>query len=160
MSSFKSSDKVWVYTSASEFTDQQKQLLLQRAQGFLDSWESHGDKVKGEIGLAYDRFIIVIADDCGGNMCGRAQDAQVRFIKEVEGELGVELMDRMQLAYKSDKDPNKVLVKKMPDFKAEIQLGRITPETIVFNNMVTTFGEFSEGWETQLKNSWHRQLMN
>ncbi|CAG5082676.1 hypothetical protein [Parvicella tangerina] len=160
MSSFKASDKVWVYTSAKEFTPSQKDFLLQRAEAFLKSWESHGDKVKGEIGIAYDHFVIVVADDCGGNMCGRAQDAQVRFIKEIGEELGIDLTDRMQLAYKADNSSSKVLVKKMPDFKQEIQLGNITADTIVFNNMITTFGEFRDQWETQLKNSWHKQLMN
>lgn len=160
MSNFKSSDKVWVYTSKNVFTSEQKQLILQKAQDFLESWVSHGDKVKGEIGIAYDHFVIVVADDCSGNMCGRAQDSQIRFIKEVGEELGIDLTDRMQLAYKSNSYPEEIKVKNMLEFKNEIKAGKITPETIVFNNMVTTFGDFNQGWEVPLKDSWHKQLMH
>jgi hypothetical protein len=157
MSEFKASDKVWVYTSPQKFSQEQKDTILSSAQHFLNSWESHGDKVKGEIGIAYDHFVIIIADDCGGSMCGRAQDAQMRFIKEVGEEIGQDLTDRMQLAYKVAEDA--VAVKPMPAFKAEIANGGINGDTVVFNNMVTTYGEFGDKWEVPLVESWHKQLL-
>lgn len=157
MSSFKASDKVWVYTSKNKFTEDQKSLILAKGKQFLDGWESHGDKVKGEIAIAYDHFIIVISDDCGGNMCGRAKDAQVKFVQEVGNELEVDLLDRMQLAYRSMS--GEVEVKNMPAFKAAMKSGFITSSSTVFNNMVTTFGEFQEGWEVTVQNSWHKQWL-
>lgn len=158
MSDFKASDKVWVYTSPTKFSKEQKDLLLSNAKQFLDSWESHGEKVKGEIGIAYDHFVVIVADDCGGNMCGRAQDAQIRFVKEVGEEIGIDLTDRMQLAYKTGDFPETINVKNMSEFKKQILAGKINAETIVFNNMVTTFGEFGTNWEVPAKDSWHAQL--
>lgn len=158
MSNFKSSDKVWVYTSPVLLSEEQKGYILSKAEEFLNDWESHGAKVKGEIGVAYDHFVIIVADDCDGSMCGRAQDAQIRFVKELGAELGLDLTDRMQMAYRSPVT-NEIEVKKMNDFRADVALGEINENTIVFNNMVTTFGEFNSGWEIPLKESWHKQLL-
>lgn len=157
MSNFKSSDKVWIYTSPTKFTEDQKDLILAQGKKFLQEWESHGDKVKGEILIAYDHFIVVIADDCGGNMCGRAQDAQVRLAKELSNELGIDLLDRMQIAFRTDE--NEVNVKKMPSFMDEIKAGKVTKETIVFNNLVASVGDFEASWEVPLKESWHARLI-
>lgn len=158
MSNFKTSDKVWIYTSPKQFTSEQKDAILSKAEVFLGGWESHGSKVKGEIGIAYNHFIVVVADDCDGSMCGRAQDAQIRFIKELGEELALDLMDRMQLAYRKEIEGD-VEVKKMLDFKASIAAGEIDENTIVFNNMVTNYGDFTTNWEVPLKESWHIQLL-
>lgn len=159
MNSFKSSDKVWVYTSPDKLTSEQKALVLQRAKDFLNGWESHGSAVKGEIAIVYDHFIVIMADNCDGSMCGRAQDAQVRFIKEIGAELGFDLTNRMQLAYRVEESDDLISVKEMAAFKKEIEAGRIGEQTIVFNNMVTTVGEFESSWEVELTKSWHAQLL-
>lgn len=158
MSDFKVSDKVWVYTSPVKLSQEQKEHIMTKAQHFLNDWESHGAQVKGEIGIAYDHFIVVVADDCDGSMCGRAQDAQIRLIKEIGEELGIELTDRMILAYRSP-ETDEVLVKKMAGFKEAIANGEIDEHTIVFNNMVNSFGQFNADWEVPLKQSWHAQLL-
>lgn len=159
MNNFKASDKVWIYTSPLRFTAEQKDIILRRADEFLKGWESHGSLVKGEIGVLYDHFIVVIADDCDGDMCGRAQDAQIRFIKELGIELGLDLTNRMQLAYRLEESDRSITVKEMALFKKEIQAGRIGANTIVFNNMITTVGEFESKWEVPASESWHAQLL-
>ncbi|MCB9197301.1 MAG: hypothetical protein H6600_02500 [Flavobacteriales bacterium] len=157
MTTFKNSDKVWIYTSPAKFTEEQKERILSASKEFLGGWESHGSKVKGDVIIAHDHFLMIIADDCDGDMCGRAKDAQVRFTKELGERLGLDLLDRMQIAYRDN--TGDVIVKKLPEFKSEIIQGNIGKETVVFNNLIASFGEIESKWEVQLKDSWHVSLL-
>ena len=97
---FKSTDKVWIYTSSEAFSDAQIAIIDGYATNFLHGWESHGASVKGTVKILYKRFILIAADDCDGSMCGRAQDAQVKLMKALEEELQISLLDRMLIAFK------------------------------------------------------------
>ena len=90
-------------------------------------------------------------------MCGRAQDAQVNLIKQLEQELKISLLDRMLLAYR---DENKLIrVVSMPEFQKLVESKSVSDETVVFNNMITLVGEFNK-WEVPASESWHKQLIS
>ena len=36
---------------------------------------------------------------------------------------------------------------------------QINNDTIVFNNLVKTVGEYKNSWEIELKNSWHNKFV-
>ena len=155
--SFKESDKVWIYTSSVEFTEEQINIIDGYATNFLHAWESHGARVNLTIKILYKRFIAIAADDCDGSMCGRAQDAQVNLIKQLEQELKISLLDRMLLAYR---DENKLIrVVSMPEFQKLVESKSVSDETVVFNNMITLVGEFNK-WEVPASESWHKQLIS
>ena len=90
-------------------------------------------------------------------MCGSAQDRKVRLMKELEQELEVEFLNRMNLAYLKN---NVATVFKMSDLGVMYEKGELTDTTIVFNNTITTKKEFDSVWKTPLKDSWHKQLVS
>ncbi len=153
---FKPTDKIWIYTSSEEFSDEQINIIDGYATNFLHGWESHGASVKGTVKILYKRFILVAADDCDGSMCGRAQDAQVKLMKALEEELSVSLLDRMLIAFKNDE--GKVDVTTMNNFQDLLASKTFTEDTIVFNNMITVVGDFDK-WEVPVKDSWHNNLI-
>lgn len=155
LNEFKSSDKIWIYTSSEEFTDEQVAIIDGYATNFLYGWESHGASVKGTVKILHRRFILVAADDCDGSMCGRAQDAQVKLMKALEEELNITLLDRMLIAFRNDE--GKVDVTSMNNFQNLLSSKTFSENTIVFNNMITHVGEFDK-WEVPVKESWHAQL--
>lgn len=155
---FKANDNVWVYTSKDPLSAPQRERILEIGKIFLDSWESHGASVKGDVAIVYDRFVVVVSDDCGGNMCGRAKDAQVNLIKSIEAELGISLLDRMLIPYRDSSSQIQILP--LVDFKKMISSNEIDETTIVFNNTISKYGELSSNWEVPITKSWHAQLLN
>jgi len=113
--------------------------------------------VKGTFTILYDAFVVLFVDEQGDTMCGRAQDASVKLMKELEQELELSLLDRMNQSYKEDE---KAVLVKLNDFETLYNDNKINDETIVFNNTITTKKEFDTTWELPLKNSWHKQLVN
>lgn len=148
--------KVWVYQSNRHFNEDEKQHIQIRLDDFIDGWESHGNMVKATFTILFDAFIVLFADEQGDRLCGRAQDASVQLMKELEQELELSLLDRMNQSYKEDE---KAILVKLSDFETLYNDHKINDDTIVFNNTVTTKKEFKNQWELPLKNIWHKQLV-
>ncbi|MDA9563654.1 hypothetical protein N9R81_03140 [Flavobacteriales bacterium] len=146
--------KVWIYTAERNFTDSELQFIEQKSNDFIAQWESHGSAVKGHIETRYNRFIFIYADDQNDTLCGRATDSSVRFIKELESSLSISLMDRTLLAYKEN---DAVQTVSFLEFQSMITGGKITEESVIFNNLITSKVDLIN-WETTPQNSWHKQL--
>lgn len=149
--------KVWIYQSERHFNEDEKKHVQIRLDDFMADWQSHGNLVKGTFTLVYDAFIVLFVDDEGDPLCGRAQDASVKLIKELEQELELSILDRMNQSYKKGE---KAVLVKLNDFETLYNDNKINDDTIVFNNTITTKKEFDTTWEVPLKNSWHKQLVN
>lgn len=149
--------KVWVYQSKEVLTPQLKEDIVSIGTDFLNSWESHGSSIPSSIDIFHNQFVLITADDCGDGLCGRAKDAQVRLMQQLEMQLKVVLTDRMLTAYKEN---DTVVSLNFNDFKTLAKNKKITEETIVFNNLIETKEDFIINWETAAKNSWHKQFLN
>ena len=148
--------KVWVYQADKELSDVQVELFSKLSEVFAEHWESHGKPVKGTLELFYKRFIVVFIDESDEQACGRCVDSSVRFMKELEEELHVKLLDRMLVAYRSK---NEIRSCTLSEFKQLIAGKQVNAETLVFNNTVHSLPEFEKLWEVPLKDSWHKRLL-
>lgn len=143
--------KTWCYTSNKPFTSSQINTIKQLSQTFLDQWESHGKKVKGSIQIVNSQFIVIMADPCGDDMCGRAQDASIRLIKELEQELGLVLMDRANVAIEY---AGKIEVKSFVDIRRDLTNNLLSEDTIFYDGLINTKEDFEKSWKRPIKGSW------
>ncbi len=151
------SSKVWIYQAKEPLTPSLKDEIIAIGTDFINSWESHGSSIPSSIDIFHNQFVLITADDCGDGLCGRAKDAQVRLMQQLEMQLKVVLTERMLTAYKEN---DNVISLNFNDFKALAKNKTITPDTIVFNNLIETKEDFIVNWETPAKNSWHQQFLN
>ncbi len=148
--------KVWVFQAEREFSEAEVQLLTTKLNAFTDNWLSHGSLVKGHFKILYSRFILFFADEQGEAMCGRAVDASVRFIKEMETIFGVPMLNRNLVAYLKD---GKVFSCTLNDLAHLSEEGKITPDTIMFNNLVANKADFEKNWMIPLSSSWQQNYI-
>lgn len=148
---FSSESRIWIYQSNRPLDPVTLAAIKHQLQEFYTHWISHNRPVKGWAGLLFDQFILIVADDTADRLCGSAVDSSVRLIKHFEDQYKLSLLDRMQLAFMSDKGIEILAVQQLAKALAE---GKITPETIYFNNIVTTLGEMQNNWMIEVKNSW------
>jgi len=149
---FSPQSKVWIYQSSRAFTPTEATAIQQKLDNFTAQWKAHGHQLKAKAELPYHFFIVLTVDQDAASATGCSIDSSVRVIKEIETEYGVDLFDRFNMAYKVD---NEVHVNTKEDFETLISIKKITPETIVFNNLVQTLAEFETKWEVPLAQSWH-----
>ncbi len=143
--------KAWVYTSNQEFTESQVAEIEKYANVFLSQWDSHGKLVKGAFQIIKNRFIAIFADTEGDTMCGRAQDSSVKFIKELEQILGLQLMDRMLVAIHHNGS-----IEALPfrELRNKLNSGELSDSTVFYNGLITSKAEFLSEWERPIKGSW------
>ncbi|MGK0449046.1 MAG: hypothetical protein ACJA2M_002848 [Polaribacter sp.] len=148
--------RVWIYQSDREFTNKEIAFISVKAQEFINSWTRHGDNLKGSFTIKYNQFLVLAVDESFKNVSGCSIDSSVRFIQELESELQLDLMDKMNITFKEGEDINLV---KLSDFQRFAKERKVTQETIVFNNMVNTKEDFENNWEIPAKQSWHKRFL-
>lgn len=153
---FPDNSKVWIFQSSRPFDDDDVNFIKVRVDEFIENWESHGNLLKADFDVLHNLFIAVFVDEQSDRMCGSAQDRLVRLMKELESELEVELLNRMNLSYLKG---NIAKVATMNDFPKLLNDGEINENTIVFDNTITTKEVFDKKWKLPLKESWHKQLI-
>jgi len=147
--------KVWIYQCNRRFTEEELVLVSKKTSEFLEQWAAHGTGLQAGFELKYQRFIVIAVNQEGQSATGCSIDASVRFIQELEQELDVELLDKMNVAFKQGDFVN---FKTLLDFKAMAKSGAIGKKTIVFNNLVTNVAEYNENWEVPAHESWHSRF--
>ena len=80
----------------------------------------------------------------------------MRFVKDLEKKYDILLLDRNLVAYKIG---NVISLSHRNEFIELVRSGKLNENTIVFNNLVSTLGEFETKWETKLKESWHSEIL-
>ena len=148
--------RVWIYQSDRKFTNQEVDFISEKAKAFIDQWTKHGSDLQGSFTIKYNQFLVLAVDEEINNVSGCSIDSSVRFIQEIEKLLKVDMMDKMNISFKDGESINSV---KMTIFKEYVKAQKITSETIVFNNMISTKEDLKTLWEVPLIKSWHKRFL-
>jgi hypothetical protein len=148
--------RVWVYQSNRLLSEAEVSEAKQAGIHFLTDWSAHGASLKASFDILYNRFIVIAVDEQQAMASGCSIDKSVKFVKELEGQFGLNLFDRLQVAYRKE---NEILVSHLSEFEKLAQQGVINELTIVFNNMVSTKAAFDKEWEVPVKESWQKRVL-
>lgn len=148
--------RVWVYQADREFSIEEIEYISAKAILFIDNWTRHGDDLKGSFTIKYNQFLVLMVDESFNNVSGCSIDASVRFVQELEKELKVDLMNKMNISFKDGENINIV---KLSDFQQYAKEKKITVNTVVFNNMINTKEDFENNWEVTADKSWHKRFL-
>jgi propanediol dehydratase large subunit len=154
--SFPSNSKVWVYQSSRPLTESDFETIKKYTDTFLENWDSHEKIVKSDYTILHNLFLVFFVDEDGDRLCGSAPGKLIRVIKELEQDLQIELMNRMNMAYLENEQAHVI---KMSDFPQLIQEGKINADTIVFDNTVSTKELLDTKWQSALKDSWQSRFL-
>jgi len=149
------SARVWIYQSNREFNKEELNKINEILKEFNNTWNNHGEGLKSSFIVKHNQFIVLGIDENHHEASGCSIDSSVQVMKKIENEFGVELFDRMKTAFKIGKNINIV---SLADFQKYVKAGKINQDTIVFNNMVNTVGDFKLKWEVVANDSWHSRF--
>jgi hypothetical protein len=149
--------RVWIYQADRILTNEEVERINKHAGLFIDDWTSHGHKMNATLGVLYNLFIVIALDEQSAPASGCGIDKSVGFIRQLERELGVSLLDRMNIAYWQDE---KIMTCRLPQFENLIKKNSVNSNTIVFNNMANTIDELKSSWQQPVAQSWHSKLLS
>ncbi|MFI5149105.1 MAG: ABC transporter ATPase [Bacteroidia bacterium] len=148
--------RIWIFQSRTTLTSEILAGIAERARAFIAQWKSHGADVAAGFTLAYNHFLIVALDEAVTSAGGCSIDTLLKFVQGLEKEFGLSLLDRMNIAWEQD---GQVHTAGMGAFEELLDTGKLSGQTLVFNNLVKTKADLIGNWKIPLLKSWHSRLM-
>lgn len=150
-------ERIWIYQSNRELSEQEVVLAESRLQGFTEQWKAHGKELAARAEVRYNRFVILFLNEDLEAASGCSIDSSVRFLKAIEDELDIDLFDRLQTAYF---DHDEVKTASRAELENLLASEKINEDTLVFDNTVKNSEELAERWIVPIKDSWHGKVFN
>lgn len=148
---FADSSRVWIYQSNRRFMMSEALEMEEMMNDFVESWNSHGAKVKGYANLFFGQFVVLMADETATGVSGCSTDSSVRLIKQIEERFKVDMFNRQNLAF-IVKDNIQTIP--MAQLKYAFENNFVNAETIYFNNLVASKQTLLTEWMVPIKDSW------
>lgn len=149
--------RIWIYQSPREFSSDELQSIIKKAESFLEIWTSHGAAMDAGIAVLHKRFIIVAVDERTAPPSGCGIDKSVKFIKDISSELNIDLLDRMNVAFRKGDHVESLT---LSEFEEAVRSNKISLDVRVFNNLVDQKGRLVTDWEVPASQSWHNRFFS
>jgi hypothetical protein len=143
--------RIWIYQSDRKLTVLEEEKITSLAKEFVDSWTAHNQELKASFEIRYGIFLIIMIDSKHALASGCSIDKSVHFIQRIEKDFAISLLDRQIFALRDD---NEIRLVRRKEFERMIEK-EISPDTIVFNNLIQTKRELETKWEIPIRESWH-----
>jgi hypothetical protein len=143
--------RVWVYQASRPLTEGELVPLLPRLAAFAEEWTSHGRQLMASAQFLHRQFLVIGLDEEMAGASGCSIDASVRFVQELEQQLGVTLLEKSRMAFLTD---GKLHLLTRRELREAIAAGQITSETPYYNNTLATKHELDEQWPAPAGQTW------
>ena len=96
------SSRLWVYGAETSLTETEQLCISERLTEFLEKWEYHQNKLLASFHIFENRFVVVALDDSQYGVGGCSMDSLQKVIQELEKELFISLLNRLNVFCKID----------------------------------------------------------
>ncbi|MGK7389189.1 MAG: hypothetical protein ACNS60_02520 [Candidatus Cyclobacteriaceae bacterium M2_1C_046] len=143
--------RIWVYQADRFLNSEEVDFLAQNLKVFTNQWAAHKKPLNSSFVILNNTHVIIGVDESVNDASGCSIDASVHVIQQLGQELGVNFFDRKTVAYVKDQQ---VEIASFDELKTLIEQGVIKPETLVFNNLVSSKELLDSNWKIEARNSW------
>jgi hypothetical protein len=143
--------RVWIYQASRPLAEEEIMPLLPRLAAFADEWTSHGQQLAASAQLLHRQFLVIGLDEQVAGASGCSIDASVRFVQALEQHLGVQLLEKSRMAFLTNGEL-RLLTRR--ELREAIAAGQVQPDTLYFNNTVTTKGQLDDQWPAPASQTW------
>lgn len=149
--------RVWVYQSDRMLTDSEVSMLTMKGHEFISTWAAHGSQLAAGFEVFENVFMVLAVDEQQAAASGCSIDTSVHFVQQMGEALKVDFFNRTNIAYICA--DGKLNLVSLEEFKDLHGAGHVTENTVVYNNLVQTIGDFMTSWKTRVQDSWHAQVL-
>ena len=147
--------RIWVFQSKDQLDESTYNLIKKKISVFLENWKSHQKSFDSSFIIKYKTFVVIAADETN-LVSGCSIDSLINFVKSIEDEFEINLLDKLDVKYKIGDDINTANLNEFKKICGNID---INDELIVFNNLVKNIDDFEKNWEVDIRKSWHKRFL-
>ena len=94
--------RIWIYAAEQKLTNEQEAYILKYISDHLQNWEAHKVPLTAGVTILENHFIVVALDESKNGASGCSIDTLQNKIQEIEKELSVSLLNRLNIFCKID----------------------------------------------------------
>ena len=106
--------RIWIYAAEQKLTQDQENHILKVISAHLQNWEAHKVPLTAGVTILENHFIIIALDETKNGASGCSIDTLQKLIQNLEKELSVSLLNRLNIFCKIE---DEILC--IPSFKLE-----------------------------------------
>ena len=148
--------RVWVFQSNRIMSPSEQSSIDAAVKQFVQEWSTHGVHMLASHVLFHNCFVVIAADEQKQAASGCSIDSFTALFKAFGTQYNLSFFDRFSIAHKLG---DEVVISDLDDFKQLIGDGRITQDTLVFNNLINLRQDLFTKWELPLKESWQKRYL-
>ena len=148
--------RVWVFQSNRIMSPSEQSSIDAAVKQFVQEWSTHGVHMLASHVLFHNCFVVIAADEQKQAASGCSIDSFTALFKAFGTQYNLSFFDRFSIAYILK---DEVLISNLIEFKKLIADGRITQDTLVFNNLIDQRQDLYSKWEIPLKESWQKRYL-
>ena len=147
--------RLWVFGVDRTLAGDEQESFLSAVDLFLETWAAHGAPLICGRDWKWGRFLLVAVDDASVPPSGCSIDAMVGVLRDQERRLGVRVLDNTPVWFVEDGEVRRV---SRAEFRKLAEEGAVGPDTVVFDNTVTSLKDARSGrWEGPARACWHQR---
>jgi hypothetical protein len=154
--SLEDSARIWIYQSSRKFTETEKSTISTTLEAFTHSWVAHGNPLKTSFAILYDQFIVLATDENFNEASGCSIDSSVRVIRLLDQQFSLDLFDRTKIGFLNGEQLEMIPLNELPNALTE---GRWKQNSMVFNNVLSTKGQLTNGWIVPANQTWLKRYL-
>ncbi len=89
--------RIWIYASDQKLTNEQEEYIIKFISDHLQNWESHKVPLTAAVTILENHFIVVALDENENGATGCAIDTLQNKIQEIEKDVSISLMSRLNV---------------------------------------------------------------
>ena len=148
--------RVWVFQSNRIMSPSEQSSIDAAVKQFVQEWSTHGVQMLASHVLYHNCFVVIAADEQKQAASGCSIDSFTALFKAFGTQYNLSFFDRFSIAHKLG---DEVVISDLDDFKQLIGDGRVTQDTLVFNNLINLRQDLFTKWELPLKESWQKRYL-
>jgi hypothetical protein len=153
---FNSKSKVWIYQADRPLTEAEINSLTTQGDEFVKNWTSHQQALKAALKIIDKWFVFISVDEDFNAPGGCSIDKSIHFMQQMGGKLNVDFFNRINIAAVVDEE---IKLVKLSDMAAMLGAGVLSPQSIVYNNSVSTIEQWRTQWQIPLAESFLKRYL-
>lgn len=145
------SARVWIYQADRPLTDAELAAVEPALAQFAAEWTSHGRMLRASATFRHGQFLVLGLDEAVADASGCSIDASVRFVRSLEEQLGLNLLEKSHMAFLVD---GQVRLLDRRELRQAVATGQLQPDTPYFDNTIAQHGKLAAAWPAPAAQTW------
>ncbi len=148
--------RLWIYQASRMLTTEEQQVISVNLKEFCAQWAAHGADLQTSFDVQHRRFIILAVNEQTASASGCSIDSSTHVIKNLEQQLKVEFFNRGEVGFLEN---GNISTFPVAELKKLFDEGRLNENSVTFNTLVATLGEWRNRPSLTVSESWLKRFI-